>query len=549
MPEEDSEGDDDSDNDDKGEGGEAGDDASSSTSDENDSTAAAHAAAIGHSPKPIRPTIEAPDMRPPIIVTTPTSGADTTSIPHDTKTSGDATDLSKIAAQNIIDSTLDSQVVATTKSMESSPENENAAAKQEAVDTTSPDQQRATTEPSPDEPMHNGEEKDSKKESKKKKRKYYCPHNLNERDQDENTPIHIAIHARKLEHVKLLLEAGANVHKKSDGSAPIHTAISIGALAPHEQFSYDCVVLLSQYDADLTAKDDAMHTPLYLACKYNLTQVARFLLSTESGLSSLNTKADRSGGRPLHAAAKFDISSKASFGGRAGVPVTSPTAATGQPRTAVTHHHPDGTIVSSMHHIPGFPGKLEIAGGHPSSQAQGGEGADAMLTQILLRTTGIEVDAPNTVGQTPLHIACMRGNWIVTRQLLQASADPNITDRRGFTAGQLAHKRGMPIPNDLLTVLGGPPSSGTVAPPRDLIVDPDGSTLMLSHELCVLHRSCPPIIRDSNDEPPPENLRRLHVLIDKDTGILRCGEFGRCAWEGETRRAAMVDILKVRGTF
>jgi hypothetical protein len=129
---------------------------------------------------------------------------------------------------------------------------------------------------------------------------------------------------------------------------------------------------------------------------------------------------------------------------------------------------------------------------------------------------------------------------------LQAGASPDIADRRGFTPGQVAHKRGMPIPNDLLKILGGPPLSGTVAPPRDLIVDPDTNTLLLTHELCGLHKTCPLIRRDSSNEPPPENVRRLQVLVDQETGILRTGEFNRCTWENETRRAAMVDILKVR---
>lgn len=379
--------------------------------------------------------------------------------------------------------------------------------------------------------------------SNEKTQKFYCPYNLNERDGDENTPIHVAIHSRRLEHVKLLLEAGANVHKKSDGSAPIHTAISIAALPQHEQFGYDCLVLLSQFDADLTAKDDAMHTPLYLACKFNLPGIVTFLLASEAGMSTLNTKADRSGGRPLHAAARFDTLSKP-FGSRSA-------ASAVNAARPVTHHHPDGSVVNSMNHIPTV-AKVALGGKQTPNAISAqlpqlaGLSREAMLTQLLLRAEGIEVDALNTVGQTPLHIACLRGNWVVARLLVQTGADPNIADRRGFTPGQLAHKRGMPIPVDLIDALGGPPSSGTVAPPRDLIVDPNGNTLLISHELCLLHRSCVPITRDSSEEPPPENVRRLTVLVDEDTGILRGGEFGRCVWEGEARRAAMVDVLKVR---
>ena len=498
----------------------------SSSSDENDSAAAAHAAAIGHSPQPL-PTkvIVHSDIAEPTgmekedetVVLTEQSGSHSLQeIKSGPGRNGDGSNASPGAMAASSKSEDDYQGVANAK-LHCSP------GKLEEI------------------PNGRSEKSTGLKGSLKGKRrpiKYYCPHNLNERDNDENTPIHIAIHARKLDHVKLLVEAGASVHKKSDGSPPVHTAISIGSVARHSQFAYDCVVVLYEGGADLTAKDDALHTPLYLACMFNLPQIVSFIFSTAAGLSTLNTKADRSGGRALHAAARFDTLPTFK------VARSDPIAA-GHGRLLSGHHHPDGTVASAMHHIPGFPGKLDHGTGD-ASNLPAAAGSPALLTQVLLGTKGIEIDAANSVGQTPLHVACLRGNWSVARLLLQAGASGEVADRRGFTPGQHAHRRGMPIPNDLLDILGGPPSSGTVAPPRDLIVDPDNTTLLLSHELCSLHRSCPPIRRDSHTEPPPENVRRLTVLVDEHTGILRSEEFNRCAWENETRRAAIVDVLKVR---
>ena len=40
------------------------------------------------------------------------------------------------------------------------------------------------------------------------------------------------------------LEAGANVHKKCDGSAPLHVAISMGAIPAHAEFAEHCVNLV-----------------------------------------------------------------------------------------------------------------------------------------------------------------------------------------------------------------------------------------------------------------------------------------------------------------
>ena len=358
--------------------------------------------------------------------------------------------------------------------------------------------------------IENAAIKEEKKKHKKKKRKkekeisYYCPHDVDLRDPDGNTPLHVAIHCRKLEHMKLLLEAGAQPNSKCDHSAPIHTAISMGSITAHKEFAFEAVELLSKFGADLGARDDSSHTPLYLATMYNLPSVAGFLLNDPMGMQTLNMRSDRTGGRPLHAAAKFDTSK--------------------------------GKILS------------KVAGnGNISSDV--GVASKAIMTQMLLNTPGIEVDATNNYGRSPLHIAASRGNWQVVSLLLSAGANPQLKDQRGLTAGLLALKKGMAIPNDLNASLGLstiPPAIESIAMPtkRDLIIDPESSTFLICHELCSQHFTCPPISRDAM-EPPPENVRRLSVLLDKETGILRSAEFEGAKWEGEARRASMADVLKV----
>lgn len=320
----------------------------------------------------------------------------------------------------------------------------------------------------------------NKNDDKRRDTKFSCPYDLDERDDDENTPLHIAIHARKIENVQIILEAGATVHKKCDGSAPIHLAISLGAIAVHANFAKSCVDLLREYHADLTMRDDSFHTPLYLACVSNLCPVVEMLLSDTLAKETLNLRADRTGGRPLHAAAKCD-----------------------DIRMGVTR----GCVC---------------------------------VTELLLAAEKIEINVQNNYGRTPLHIAASRGNWHVARLLLNAGADAHILDKRGFSPGRRARKRGMVIPNDLKLL-------GDDAPTRDLIMDPDGNTLILCHELCIQHRTCPPIVRgdEETSEPPPENVRRLNVLINDDDGILRCGEFSSCKWYTDVRRAALSDVLKV----
>lgn len=343
------------------------------------------------------------------------------------------------------------------------------------------------------------------KEHKKKVREptYYCPHNLDTRDMDENTALHIAIQQCKIEHVKLLLEAGASCHRKCDGSAPIHTVISIGAITAHKGFAYDAAVLLQKFEADFSCRDDASHTPLYLSAVYNLPSIAGLILSDEQGKDTLNMKSDRSGGRPLHAAAKFDMS----------------------------------RVKSSTRSVSNGIGNDNIAA----------------VTQLLLNTSGIDVDAKNNFGRTPLHVAASYGNWQVVRLLLKAGADPSLSDQRGFTPGGLAYKRGMSVPNDLLPSLGelnsGIPSylesSPSMPSKRELMIDPEQPTFLICHELCSNHFTCAPIVRNPELDIPPENIRRLKVLLDQQNGILRCSEFDGCKWQPEARRASMADVLKI----
>jgi len=312
------------------------------------------------------------------------------------------------------------------------------------------------------------DKKNTESLKEKNKEEYYCPYDIDERDDDENTPIHIAIHCRKLEHVSLLLKAGANVHRKSEGSGPVHVAISIGSLKAHVEFAYKCLLLLKENGADLSLKDESLQTPLYLCAQNDLADCARICLQDSKGIQTLNHRADRVGGRPLHACAKFN---------------------------------------------------------------------SLQVIHVLLKIPDIEIDAMNNYGRTPLHLAASKGNWGIVRLLIQAGANTKVMDRRGILPGKLATIRGIAIPNDLRGCLGE--SS------RDLLLDPDSNTLLIYHELCNRHKSCPPIKRGSMNDPPPENTRRLHVLIDEQVGILHSKEFESCTLEKEARRASMADVLKV----
>ena len=82
------------------------------------------------------------------------------------------------------------------------------------------------------------------------------------------------------------------------------------------------------------------------------------------------------------------------------------------------------------------------------------------------------------------------------------------------------------------------------------------TTAVLTHPLCMQHFSCPPSDLETPDVPP-ENVRRLTVLLDSVDGALRCSQLNGSkseneqqrplVWVEEARAAVMSDVLRVHG--
>ncbi|CAM9799296.1 unnamed protein product, partial [Ectocarpus sp. 12 AP-2014] len=73
---------------------------------------------------------------------------------------------------------------------------------------------------------------------------------------------------------------------------------------------------------------------------------------------------------------------------------------------------------------------------------------------------------------------------------------------------------------------------------------PKTRTAVLHHPLCLQHHSCPPIRRWGAD-PPPENVKRLEVIYNEDSGVLRADEFSGLEWDSNPSRAELADVLRV----
>ena len=125
-------------------------------------------------------------------------------------------------------------------------------------------------------------------------------------------------------------------------------------------------------------------------------------------------------------------------------------------------------------------------------------GRDVNCVELLLKANGDMAKEVNAQGQTPAQMASARGFGAIAKMFKTSIS----------IAADEAKKR--------------------------VIIAPD---------TCFLHHSCPPITRGGED-PPPENVNRLNVLLNATNGTLRAKEFKDVEYVSEVEPAAWVDILR-----
>lgn len=66
---------------------------------------------------------------------------------------------------------------------------------------------------------------------------YHPPVDLEERDPEGATPLHVAMSYKRLEAARMLLEAGAGTSKRLEGSTPAHIALAVSSVRKHRDFA------------------------------------------------------------------------------------------------------------------------------------------------------------------------------------------------------------------------------------------------------------------------------------------------------------------------
>lgn len=170
-----------------------------------------------------------------------------------------------------------------------------------------------------------------------------------------------------------------------------------------------------------------------------------------------------------------------------------------------------------------------------------------MLAAKVLVAAGCNVNAATGMGTTPLHLCAAHGSAEMWALLVDSGAVVSgLKDIFGRDAVECAMKHGWAVDDAAANVLhriqeiGGKPA-------------PAAATAVITHPLCLNHYSCPPSELDTPGQPP-ENVRRLTVLLDEANGALRCRHlnsqrgkegFAPIVWVEEARAAAMSDVLRV----
>jgi ankyrin repeat protein len=99
---------------------------------------------------------------------------------------------------------------------------------------------------------------------------------INEKDNDGNTPLHLAATVCRYKDIESLIQAGADVNSdRNDGKTPLHLTICSGLL----ENRLKALHLLIERGALINSQDQIGYTPLHIAMKLGDYDVAKELIS------------------------------------------------------------------------------------------------------------------------------------------------------------------------------------------------------------------------------------------------------------------------------
>ncbi len=315
---------------------------------------------------------------------------------------------------------------------------------------------------------------------------------VNRKDKDECTPLHLAILNGRVDMMAALLGAGASVHKKLEGSLPLHVAVQVASLdhvkATAPKFGVDAIRLLVEHGCVVMDRDDHGRTPLHWAASLGLLDECEALVEL---------------GKEFVAKEKARVM--------------------GVDSAALVENPFDAE--DDVPNLWDFQDKQGNLAAHLAARYGYGD-----VLRLLVSLDAQSVGEKNKTGLTVAHMASLKvGNEACVRALEEVCGEgvvSGLKNRQGLSPEDLARKR-----------LGA--GGKAVISAKTLIVAPPE---------CLRHYTAPYPHERDDDPPPPENVNRLRVLTDSEVGSLRTSAFSgdyELAWDQKSRRATMADVLKV----
>ena len=228
-----------------------------------------------------------------------------------------------------------------------------------------------------------------------------------------DTPLHCAVTAGNPQAVRLLLQAGAQVHaRNAHGNAALHTAAELGHTA--------IVQALLQAGAGVNSTAGFRWTPLMFAAANGHTATVQLLLQYGANPNA----EDKLQQTPLLLAAQRRQSTACAHiyaaGGRYGTELISAVLA-GQVKTVeqLLQNGAAPNAADSRGYTP-----LMLACAHGS----------AAMRHLLMQAKGVNLNATNEDGNTALILAAQQADAALLQELITAGAEVNLCNNSGHPA-------------------------------------------------------------------------------------------------------------------
>ncbi|CAG9578217.1 unnamed protein product [Danaus chrysippus] len=235
------------------------------------------------------------------------------------------------------------------------------------------------------------------------------------------TPLHIAARIPDGDKCALmLLKSGAGPNKATeDGMTPVHVAAKYGNLAT--------LILLLEDGGDPLRKTKSGETPLHMACRSCKPDVVRHLLEFvkshkgEKVSSTYIDAVDEDGASALHFAGQITKEE-----------VVKPSADK-EVVKCLMEYGADVSLHTRQNHETAF---------HFCAIAGNNDVLTEMITDMSATDVSRALNKQNSIGWTPLLIACHRGHMELVNTLLSNHARVDVFDVEGRSALHLAAERG-----------------------------------------------------------------------------------------------------------